>query len=253
MKIDMLGIRVDDWEISNTDPDQTCAISPRQLVALLKALESACEDRNRPTQSSPLSSWLEGFEAGCEWSRNRQGLSLSFPPTLLQAAAAFSPVADSTPSQPEMPVSSPSGRGESTASRALSDSDQGSSDSSASSCVEADKVGDTGDGVMSSPGITAGSDDMPKIIASVATLTRLSAPVTEEERAAFSALPPHVRADILARTLEAMRVLYRTKSDGVYFVFATPVRGFNPQTFCLTEGPDGARHELPAYETPWQP
>ncbi|WP_048849968.1 hypothetical protein [Komagataeibacter europaeus] len=156
--------------------------------------------------------------------------------------------------------------------------------------VEADRLEDAGDGVMSSPDIAAGpddfdtalaqrhgerleivtgqsgvsgyckkteavngTDDMPQILASVATLTRLSVPVTEEERAAFSALPPHARADILARILEAMRVLYRTKSDGVYFVFAAPVRGFNPQTFCLTEGPDGARHKLPAYETPWQP
>lgn len=97
------------------------------------------------------------------------------------------------------------------------------------------------------------SGEMADTLNRAALLTRLSFPVTEAERAAFHALPQEARADILARMLEAMRVLYQTQPDGVYFVFAVPPYGFDPQTFCLTEGPDGERHKMPEYETPWRP
>lgn len=95
--------------------------------------------------------------------------------------------------------------------------------------------------------------EMADTLNRAALLMRLSFPVTEAERAAFHALPQQARADILARMLEAMRVLYQTRPDGVYFVFAAPAFGFDPKTFCLTEGPDGERHKMPDYETPWQP
>ena len=163
-------------------------------------------------------------------------------------------------------------------------------ESSPVSGVEADRLEDAGDGVMSSPDIAAGPDDfdaalaqrhgerleivtgqsgvsgyckkteavngtdaVPQILANTAMLTRLSVPVTEEERAAFNALPAQSRADILGRLLDNMRVLYRTRPDGVYFSFASPKIGFDPRTFCLTEGPNGERHTFPDYESPWEP
>lgn len=98
-----------------------------------------------------------------------------------------------------------------------------------------------------------GTDAVPQILANTAMLTRLSAPVTEEERAAFNALPAPSRADILGRMLDTMRVLYRTRPDGVYFSVVSPKIGFDPRTFCLTEGPNGERHTFPDYESPWEP
>ncbi|WP_143456095.1 hypothetical protein [Novacetimonas hansenii] len=101
--------------------------------------------------------------------------------------------------------------------------------------------------------MSADPKDPFTMLRNVAALTRWTAPITEEERTAFCALPKATRVDILARMLQAMRVLYHTHPGGIYFVFADRSAGAEPCTYCLTEGPNGARHELPDYETVWLP
>lgn len=162
MKIDALGIRVNELEVSNTDPDLIFPISPRQMAFLLQALQSAQPDMHAPSSATPLASWLEGFEAGCRLKQSTFREPPEVPPSLPGLVWRFPSLQRQPSEQYEMDKS----KGPSLASdnpvRSITKecANRVSSVSSASSCVEADKVEDTGDGVMSSPGAPGIPDDI---------------------------------------------------------------------------------------------
>lgn len=156
MKIDALGIRVTELEVSNSDPDLVFLISARQMAFLLRALQSAQSGKTAPNPATPLSWWLEGFEAGPRLERSMSLQNGFWVRDLADAVPRFPRLSPQRSEQPDRHVSANPDQSP-VRSKEMQSPNDVSLSSSASSCVEADKVGDAGDGVMSSPDTIATS------------------------------------------------------------------------------------------------